>query len=302
MNYWRMAMREGTGGTDRFPDCYERGIAALDYWYRPGRRVVTDCRKLTRDQFHEAWRRLLPRNTSGRKSLEWVAYEMREGDVIYARNGPYIVGRGIVSGEYEYDPSILADIAEGGEYWAHYVRVRWDPDFRQIRLPLKPWQWTVFPLSKEQISSIRAGERKAGVASKSRSGKGRSRRTHSGGGGFASSEANRQVECAAIDAVTGWFRSKHWRVTSREADRCGYDLECRRHGETLHVEVKGTSAGVEQFIITSGELRRAKRDPEFLLCVVTDALTDQPTITDYYRNDVSTHFDLSPLQYRAVPK
>ena len=31
MRYWRMAMREGSLGTDRFPDCYEKGIAAIGH-------------------------------------------------------------------------------------------------------------------------------------------------------------------------------------------------------------------------------------------------------------------------------
>ena len=51
MRYWRMAMREGNRGRDRFPDCFAKGIAALDYWDEDGRRIVGDCRRLTPRQF-----------------------------------------------------------------------------------------------------------------------------------------------------------------------------------------------------------------------------------------------------------
>ena len=70
MNYWRMAMREGNQGPDKFPFCQKEGIAALDYWADDGKRVVGDCRNLTLEQYKEAWKRRRPRFGSARKSLE----------------------------------------------------------------------------------------------------------------------------------------------------------------------------------------------------------------------------------------
>ena len=157
MTYWRMAMRFGSGGTDVFDDCRERGIAAADYWvdYESDERVVTDCRKLTREQFKARWRRFAPTNISMRTSIGHLAYDMKIGDVIYAKKGPYIVGKGTVVGEYAYDPKILAGTAAR---FAHFVKVRWQRGYQAFRCPLHPYPPTLLKLDTERVQKIREGE------------------------------------------------------------------------------------------------------------------------------------------------
>ena len=123
---------------------------------------------------------------------------------------------------------------------------------------------------------------------------------HQHGAGFGDSETNRLVEQAAIDAVSDWFRRRCWVVISKEAEKVGYDLLCRRKGAELHVEVKGTSGSVEQFIVTAGEVRRAKTDQRFLLCVVINAMSNMPTIIDHPGRTLLEDFELEATQYRAT--
>ena len=123
-----------------------------------------------------------------------------------------------------------------------------------------------------------------------------------GGGGFGRSENNRLVEQAAVAAVTRLYREAGWEVESREADQCGYDLECRKGEQVEHVEVKGVSGAEPTFILTHGEVHRARTDPAFILFVVTHALSGDPRPTRYSGTAFLNEFELSCLQYRASPR
>lgn len=120
------------------------------------------------------------------------------------------------------------------------------------------------------------------------------------GAGFGNSETNRKVERAAVDAVTDWYESEGWTVESVEAEKCGYDLLCRKGSEENHVEVKGVQGKLVAFIITAAEVRQAQKDSNFMLCVVTSALTDVPRLNLYDSESFVSDFELSPLSYRAV--
>jgi predicted HNH restriction endonuclease len=157
MKYWRMSFRIGDRGYEMWPDCYERGIAALTYHYR-GKPVVGDCSKITEEEYDEIWRRKRPKSISARISLKNVAYKMREGNIIYAKQGAYIVGKGVVVGRYEHDPDIL----KGTEAeWEHFVRVKWEPDFPKFKLNLEANQYTVLELKGWRLRRIREMERRA---------------------------------------------------------------------------------------------------------------------------------------------
>src|SRR5262249_52885193 len=88
--------------------------------------------------------------------------------------------------------------------------------------------------------------------------------------------ANADVERAAVDHVTGRYRSLGWEVTSVESQRIGYDLRCVRGPEEVHVEVKGVAGAVPGFMLTEGERRAAANDPSWRVAVVTDALGQTP--------------------------
>lgn len=120
------------------------------------------------------------------------------------------------------------------------------------------------------------------------------------GAGFGNPETNRKVERAAISVVTEWYESEGWKVESVESEKCGYDLLCRKNLEELHVEVKGIQGELISFIITIGEVNRARNDVDFVLGVVTSALTDSPELTLFDGESFNSEFDLSPLSFRAT--
>lgn len=120
------------------------------------------------------------------------------------------------------------------------------------------------------------------------------------GAGFGNPETNRKVERAAVSLVTDWYKSEGWTVESVEAAKCGYDLLCRKNSEENHVEVKGVQGELVAFIITAAEVRQAQKDSDFVLCVVTSALTDDPKLNLYDGESFASDFELSPLSYRAV--
>jgi len=156
--YWRMAMREGSQGRDRFPDCFAKGIAALDYWDEQGRRIVTNCRRLTPVQFEEIWRRKWPKGTSPRASVRHLWLDMKKGDIIYAKTGTQVVGKGRITSEYAYDPAILRGTT-GGESWAHYVKVRWETDFVPFDFRFDAQQCTILELTGSRLASVQKAER-----------------------------------------------------------------------------------------------------------------------------------------------
>lgn len=155
MNYWRMAFRIGSRGYEMWPDCYERGIAAIGYYTNDGNPVVEDCYRLTEDEYDEIWRRKRPDSTTARSSLKNVAYRMKKGDIIYVKKGPYIVGKGVITKEYKYDPNIL----RGTEAeWEHFVTVNWDKEFTEFNLVLGADQIAVLKLEGRRLNKIHEGE------------------------------------------------------------------------------------------------------------------------------------------------
>ena len=120
------------------------------------------------------------------------------------------------------------------------------------------------------------------------------------GAGFGDPETNRLVEAAAIEFVRSDYESTGWTVRSVEAEKCGYDLECRKDKKSLHIEVKGVRGKIVSFIITAGENKKALTDPDFLLCVVTSALEKKPQIQQYTGVQLKSRFRFDPLAYKVT--
>ena len=80
----------------------------------------------------ELWTQLAP---TQKASLRRLAYEMKEGDIIYVKQGPKIVGKGIVKGPYQFDSKFRL-IVPNGKPWAHQVPVEWAADFPEIKILL----------------------------------------------------------------------------------------------------------------------------------------------------------------------
>jgi len=119
------------------------------------------------------------------------------------------------------------------------------------------------------------------------------------GQGFGSPAENRRVEKAAISAVRSQLKREGWNVKSTERAKIGYDLECRRSREMLHVEVKGIRGSARSFILTEGERRRAFSDPTFRIALVTEALR-RPTIRVCTGTELIRDFQMAPIAYKVV--
>lgn len=122
-----------------------------------------------------------------------------------------------------------------------------------------------------------------------------------GGAGFGSPEQNRLVEQAAINFVTTKYKEDGWQVRSVEQENRGYDLLCTRRGLEAHVEVKGISGSTPTFQITANEVKTARKDATFRLCVVTNALSQPRIYCALSGKQFLSQFALNPLQYMAVP-
>jgi predicted HNH restriction endonuclease len=80
---------------------------------------------------------------------------MKKGDIIYVKQGPYIVGKGIITREYKYDSNILRGTKAE---WEHFVTVNWEQEFPELKLVLGADQITVLKLEGERLFKIREAE------------------------------------------------------------------------------------------------------------------------------------------------
>lgn len=120
-----------------------------------------------------------------------------------------------------------------------------------------------------------------------------------GGAGFGSSVQNAKVEKAAVQFVQRWYQRRNWRVYSVERKKLGFDLICIKNKNEDRVEVKGVSAKKPSFILTVGELQKAKQDAKFVLCVVSSALSPKPQMQRWNGRQMLRAFTFRPLQFQA---
>jgi hypothetical protein len=102
-----------------------------------------------------------------------------------------------------------------------------------------------------------------------------SRKTAAAAQGRQLDAASRKaLEIYAEDKAVRYFEALKWSVERVGNLKLGYDLRCRRPGQELHVEVKGTQSSGERVILTPGEVRHNldvdKCGHEHALYVVTD--------------------------------
>lgn len=122
------------------------------------------------------------------------------------------------------------------------------------------------------------------------------------GAGFGEPEINKKVEAAAVKYAKKWYHERGWTVRSVEKEKPGYDLQCKRNKIEEHVEVKGVSGTILSFPITAPEKRKAKEDPDFVLFVVTSALSTHPLPRRWRGPDFLKNFNFEPLQFIAREK
>ena len=150
MTIWRMSFRCGNQGYEMWRHCRELGVAAITYYPLHH----TDLLQYPQGEPKHLWAQLSP---SQKASLRRVAYEMREGDIIYAKQGPKIVGRGVVKSPYQFDSEFrLSCPGDEGIPWTHQVTVDWDSDFEPIDILLGSEPLTVLELSGERLQRLEA--------------------------------------------------------------------------------------------------------------------------------------------------
>lgn len=87
------------------------------------------------------------------------------------------------------------------------------------------------------------------------------------------------IEKSAINLTWDHYESLGYKVISVEQDNVGWDLEARKDGETLLVEVKGHKGNVIQFELTPNEYSQMQvHQDDYRVCVVRNALTDPDLI------------------------
>ena len=154
---WRMAFRSGNQGFSVWDQCLRLGVGAITY---PALADV-DLREYAEYEPSEKWRELSP---TQRYSLAQVAYRMQGGDVIFVKQGPEIVSKGVILGNpghraYRFDESSrITD--RGGEVWRHQVPVKWAADFDPVRCLIgTSQQFTVQALDSEHVARLELAPR-----------------------------------------------------------------------------------------------------------------------------------------------
>ena len=119
------------------------------------------------------------------------------------------------------------------------------------------------------------------------------------GAGFGSPLDNKKVELAAMRNVMVHYKAKGWSVFDCSTENRGYDLECKKGSKAVHCEVKGVSGSCVAFPITKNERSTWSTDQDFVLAVVTNALS-KPQLHLYEGPTCIQDFAFNPIQYMAV--
>lgn len=155
-----MSFRAGNHGPEMWPHCLRLNVAAITY--DPLARI--DLSKHVSGRPEKLWARLSP---SQKASLRRVVYEMKGGDIIYVKQGPKIIDRGVIKGmsghlAYTFD-SQFRIIDPYKVPWAHQVPVEWSSDFPQIDILVgRAQQFTVEPLLPHDVKALESAVRAFG--------------------------------------------------------------------------------------------------------------------------------------------
>ena len=156
MAIWRMSMRFGNGGYEMWPQCRDKGVAAIGY----GGFEDIDLSQHERGEPAKRWAALA--SNAKRGFLSRVAYDMKKGDTIYVKQGKAIVGRGTVTGKYRFDARGEIVNPNCPELpFAHQVPVKWETDFPTVPIKLGAEPSTVLELTGERLRTLERAIKKA---------------------------------------------------------------------------------------------------------------------------------------------
>jgi hypothetical protein len=153
VNHWRMAMSVGRGGYEMWDQCFKLGVAAITY----DGIAETDFSDMSFEDATSAWIELAP---AQKASMRCLAYEMQGGDIIYAKQGSQIVGKGIVRGvpgerAYAYDAASPRIVDPNGTPWLQQVRVSWINDFEPLVIEIgSSQQFAIQQLNETDVTRL----------------------------------------------------------------------------------------------------------------------------------------------------
>jgi sporulation protein YlmC with PRC-barrel domain len=147
---WRMAFRCGNQGPSLWEECKKLDVAAITY----NSLARVDLTSHKYNEPHSLWSKLSP---SQKSSLRHVAYDMKNGDTIYVKEGTQIICKGTVLGKsdraYVFDESFRI-VDSNGTPWPHQVPVAWDASFKPINILLGAEQNAVLELNGERLKTL----------------------------------------------------------------------------------------------------------------------------------------------------
>ena len=118
------------------------------------------------------------------------------------------------------------------------------------------------------------------------------------GAGFGDPLQNLAVEDAAMDAAVRTYEDEGWNVEDVSGEKLGWDLSCTHpDGRTAKIEVKGVSGGRPTVLLTANEIRAATNEHDWVLLVVTHALSARCEITEFSREQAVAA--AAPYVFRA---
>ena len=161
MAAWRMSMRPHKDWrklkmTNVWEECYQHGVAAIAYTPM----LAIDLSRLRRFEPAKAWAEL---SGAQKGSFRRVVYdaaddEIKTDDVIYVKQGPLIVCKGVVTGPYQFDKAnrILGVTMP----WQHQRPVKWEKGFPEITIEVGGSQiHTVQQLTDDDVARIESAVR-----------------------------------------------------------------------------------------------------------------------------------------------
>ena len=194
--------------------------------------------------------------------------------------------------------------------WPYQCRVTWVKSFVPIISldemrrsdPTKKCPIVHYPQGISVRLEEAVAERLCSLRTRREKGTSRAARTRaSHGAGFGDPDTNPEIERAAVNHVRDDYESRGWEVETREKDKVGYDLDCRRGRLLRRVEVKGTSGNIESFFITKNELNRLNTDDLIVLAIVLRATDEEAAIMrEYSALEARARFSFSCVNYKAV--
>lgn len=146
--FWRMAMKFGNQGNDLWPQCKAKGVAAIAYYPLHG----VDLNRYSSENLPTEWNEL---QNAQRGFMRMFAFEIKPGDEIFVKDGPSIVGRGKVLGKYRYvSKRTIVDPRNPDLPFAHQLPVKWEAEFKPIRISLGSEPSTILKLTDQRLEML----------------------------------------------------------------------------------------------------------------------------------------------------